>query len=574
MTEIQFIKEIVFKKCPGKIFILAFNELIGSFLVIAGVGTIIPLIATLIGDASLPGDSKITRLIQFLGLDTASAGQIITVLIFILIGQFTINAIRQYLSASIGIALNKALRKELNAKILYTSWLHFLKIDQGQYLQCMIQESALAQGAVNDLGSVIANIVLLGILTLAIAYVSLKFLAIILVIAPIILYLSNLIVRLSRPLAEKRIISQNYFNNFMIDNANLFKTIKAEGTEDTRINQSNAIIDSHKSIEIKQLLYNVFLAHFYNIIMIIGIAILSYIYTHYELSDGSTFLFNLLLMQRCGAYLKELQVKRKNMLQKIPSYQTCISLLEEIPEIETKPSRESFSAIPLQNITFENISFEYNKNAPVITNLNMNLPQTGLVAFIGESGSGKTTILDILSGLLSPSSGVIRIGNTTYPSLSDTTWNRLITYVSQNSYLFQGSVKDNLLFGTLNKTTQDIENALKKTSCHGFINKLPDGMDTIVKSGGSNFSGGERQRLGLARGLLRDSRIIILDEPSSSLDKKNETAIAKTLENLKKDYLIIVVTHSLDFVKNFDTIHLVKGGSIEWSGQYADIPHK
>lgn len=575
MTEFEFIKEIVFRKYPFRISILALSELLGATLVVAGVGTILPLIATLVtnDNTTLSFDGRIGELVSFLGLSTASPGRIITLLVIILAGQFVIDAFRQYMSAIIGISLNTELKKEINSKITNASWQYYLTINQGKYLQCMIQESSLARGAVNDLGSVIANVILLCVLGVTIAYFSLTFFIIILIASPVIILMSHLVMKGTKTLAEERIRSQSYLNNFMIDNTNIFKIIKAEGTEKPRIEQAEKTIDLHRHIEIKQLLYNIFVTHFYNILMLIGIAGLSYVYLNFNIANGSTFLFNLLLMQRCGAYLKELQTKRKGMLQKIPSYDSCKKLIASIPAQNTDTTATKQSSIELKNdLTLHDIDFSYNSTIPLIRNLSLALPSRGLIGFVGESGGGKTTIADILIGLLPPNSGSIHIDNTLQNLLSNPSWQNMITYVPQNAYLFQGTLKENLLFG-INRTVTDDEifDALDKAHCHEFITTLPQGLDTPLKSGDKSFSGGERQRLCIARALLRTNPLIILDEPSSSLDKKSEYYIQNTLEKLKNDHLIIVITHSLNFVENFDTIHVVEGGTISWSGTYTEL---
>jgi len=193
------------------------------------------------------------------------------------------------------------------------------------------------------------------------------------------------------------------------------------------------------------------------------------------------------------------------------------------------------------------------------------------VGFVGKSGGGKTTTIDMFMGLIQPEEGKVKIDGIDLNDIDKYAWKNLIAYLPQDSYLFKGTLRDNLMLGTSPASDQVIWYALKKSGCDDFIQALPDKLESQVKSGGKNFSGGERQRLSIARAILRGSRILIMDEPSSSLDKKTEKELKNTIRDLGREMLIIIVTHSLDLVEGLEKVFLINNGGCLWEGSYSDL---
>ena len=207
----------------------------------------------------------------------------------------------------------------------------------------------------------------------------------------------------------------------------------------------------------------------------------------------------------------------------------------------------------------------------VFDGLTFTAKEGALTAIVGSSGSGKSTIAKLLAGFWNIESGHITIGGADIGSMSLERNMRLVTYVSQENFLFNKSIRDNLKMAKEDATDEEIEAACKQASCHDFIQSLPDGYDTDAGNAGSKFSGGERQRLTIARALLKDSPIVVLDEATAYSDPENEAIIQQSIDNLVKNKTVIMIAHRLSTVVNADTIIVLDKGRIAAQGTHAEL---
>ena len=240
--------------------------------------------------------------------------------------------------------------------------------------------------------------------------------------------------------------------------------------------------------------------------------------------------------------------------------------LPELVRSDTAPAPQGY------DVRFENVVFGYGEGeaggAKVFDGLNFTAKEGELTAIVGSSGSGKSTIAKLLAGFWNIESGQITIGNAYIGNMSLERNMRLVTYVSQENFLFNKSIRDNLQMAKEDATDEEIEAACKKASCHDFILSLPDGYDTDAGNAGSKFSGGERQRLTIARALLKDSPIVVLDEATAYSDPENEAIIQQSIDNLVKDKTVIMIAHRLSTVVNADKIIVLDKGRIAAEGTH------
>ena len=196
-----------------------------------------------------------------------------------------------------------------------------------------------------------------------------------------------------------------------------------------------------------------------------------------------------------------------------------------------------------KDIKIDDISFYYENRDEILKNLNLNIKKGEKVAIIGESGSGKSTLLKLIMRFWNVDRGEISIGDKNVKTIPTKTLRKSQTLVSQDTFLFNDTILNNIKMGDENATYDDVVKAAKKASIHEFIMKLPKGYDTKVGELGGNLSSGEKQRLSIARAFLRDSDILILDEPTSNLDTLNEASILKSINDECKDKTIVMVSH-------------------------------
>lgn len=227
------------------------------------------------------------------------------------------------------------------------------------------------------------------------------------------------------------------------------------------------------------------------------------------------------------------------------------------------------------NIVFENVSFIYpNNNIPVIKNINLEIKAGKFIALVGMSGCGKSTLVNLIPRLYNPSSGKIKIDNIDTMDLTLSALRKNMSYVGQDTILFNDTVKNNIIYGQNSVDEPSIISALEKSYSLEFVNEMPDGINTIIGENGVLLSGGQRQRLAIARAFLKDSPVLIFDEATSSLDSVSEKYIQKALDELKIGKTTIVIAHRLSTVEKANNIIVMENGSIIESGNHDDLISK
>lgn len=222
------------------------------------------------------------------------------------------------------------------------------------------------------------------------------------------------------------------------------------------------------------------------------------------------------------------------------------------------------------DINFDNVSFSY-ENRKVIDNMLFNIPQNTTTAIVGPSGGGKTTICNLIARFFDLDKGKITLGGNDIRRYKLDSLLKNISMVFQDVYLFQDTVANNIKFGSNNASREDVIKAAKKASCHDFIINLPNGYDTVIGEGGTSLSGGEKQRISIARAMLKDAPIIILDEATANVDAENEKQLQDAIEELTRNKTIIMIAHRLKTVRNADQILVVDDGKIVQRGDHHSL---
>ena len=220
---------------------------------------------------------------------------------------------------------------------------------------------------------------------------------------------------------------------------------------------------------------------------------------------------------------------------------------------------------------FKNVTFTYKNGHKVIDNMNFKIKANSTVAFVGKSGSGKTTVFNLLCKMYNIESGTITIDGIDINDLDKDSIRGNITIISQNPYIFNMSIRDNLRLVKENLTDEEMKKACKTACLEEFIKSLPDGYDTIIGEGGINLSGGERQRLAIARALIQKTEIILFDEATSALDNETQANIKKAIDNMKNEYTILIIAHRLSTVIDCNRILFLDEGKIKAEGTHQEL---
>lgn len=254
----------------------------------------------------------------------------------------------------------------------------------------------------------------------------------------------------------------------------------------------------------------------------------------------------------------------------LPQINYKVEALEKM--MASAPLKQSQKGFQGKNydIVFDDVCFAYEKDE-VLHDINIKIKQGSTVAFIGESGSGKSTLAKLLVHFYDPTKGTIKIGTQNIQDMSIEALNQQISYVSQDQFLFNTSLKENIRIGNLNASDEEVKEAARKAQCNEFLDKLENGIETLAGDGGKQLSGGERQRISLARAILKDAPIIILDEATAFMDPENEDKMNQAISEVIKNKTVIVIAHRLQTIIHADQICVLNNGYLEATGKHEQL---
>lgn len=247
-----------------------------------------------------------------------------------------------------------------------------------------------------------------------------------------------------------------------------------------------------------------------------------------------------------------------------------VELLNIIPTIKDCENPKTLKKIN-KEIEFKNICFEYVQDCPVLKNVNLKVKSGSNIAIVGNSGGGKTTMVNLLPRFYEATSGAILIDGINIKDYSLESLRNNIAVVFQDNFLFSGTIRDNILYGKPDATEKEINKVLKMVYLDEFVKGLENGLDTEIGERGTLLSGGQKQRLAIARALIKDAPIVILDEATSALDNKSEAVVQKAIENLMKNRTVFVIAHRLSTIKNAEQIIVMNDGEIVEKGTHEEL---
>lgn len=255
-------------------------------------------------------------------------------------------------------------------------------------------------------------------------------------------------------------------------------------------------------------------------------------------------------------------------LAKIGTIANSINLI-----LEGKEQKHSDREVTIQqyNIDLQNVKFGYEEEKEILHGISLNIKEGTTVAFVGPSGSGKSTLAKLIAGYWDIMEGNINIGGHNLKEIPLKQLYSLTAFVSQDNFLFNESIRENIRMGNLSASDEEVEDIARKSGCHDFIMKMEHGYDTVVGSSGSHVSGGERQRISIARAMLKNAPIVILDEATSYIDPENEVIIKQALSKLIKDKTVIIIAHRLSTITDAEQIFLIENGELVSYGKHDEL---
>lgn len=376
-----------------------------------------------------------------------------------------------------------------------------------------------------------------------------------------------------RRLNEKQMEDNAQLTSYMIESLNGIQTVKAFNAErKVHLNTENKFVRLLRSIFHLGTVSNLQGSLVGFVELVGGIVILwvgGYAVIQGDMTMGQLITFNSLL----GYFLSPV----KNLINLQPQLQTALvasDRLGEILDLEVERAAEEHKIKEMSlagDIAFQNITFRYGTRRPVLENISLRIGKGERIALVGESGSGKTTLAKLLLKLYQAEEGEILLCGRNVKDLQLELLRDRIAYIPQETFLFSGSIMENLRLGNEDATVEEIMEAAGKAQAHEFINQLPLRYETRLEENGSNLSGGQRQRLAIARAILRKPDILIMDEATSNLDSATERAIEHTIEEHLKDTTQIIIAHRLSTIRHCDCIYVMEQGRIIEQGNHEEL---
>ena len=353
-----------------------------------------------------------------------------------------------------------------------------------------------------------------------------------------------------------------------------YKIIKIYQREDDEMKRAAVAIDDMTNKEIK--IGKIMIRATPIMEILLGFIIASFIYlSGFLIANGeigiNNFFSFLAAMMLAYQPVRSLATLNMSVYQGVTALERVFEIMDKKNQIQDKPSAPAIN-IKDSNIHFKNVSFKYEKSSEAaIKNLSFNALGGNVTALVGHSGAGKSTIMNLIPRFYQPQNGDILIDDQNIKDVSLKSLRNKIAIVSQDTVLFDESIKNNVKFAKENATDEEIINACKLAAAEDFIRNLPQGYETLIGENGVRLSGGEKQRLSIARAILKNSPIILLDEATSSLDTESEEKVQNAIFNLTKNRTTIVIAHRLSTIKKAGHIIVMKNGEIIEKGTHQEL---
>ena len=488
--------------------------------------------------------------------------------------QGFLNYFATYLNTWVGTKIDQDLKRNLYRKLLFLEPSYFDKHSSGYVLQRFGNDSSVAcSGLLDNLKLFVSRFFSSVSLICVLIYNSWQ----LSIIAILVLFFALL------PLASVRRRIKNLVLKSVAENSKIFtnyneaysgnKTIAAYNMQEHEFSRFDTVLTKIFKITIKMVQKVGWMTPMMHIIVSIGIGGVigygSYLIVNGDITSGNFVSFITALVMLYNP-IKSLGKNFQAVQVSFLAIERVAEILEVEPTIGDKPGAKELPAVK-KSIDYKNVDFEYTPGVPVLKNVSFSVKPGMRVAFVGNSGGGKSTLVNLLPRFYEVTGGKISIDGIDIRDYKLHSLRDNIAVVFQDNFLFAGTIRDNIMIGKADATDEEVRRAVKMAYLDDFINDLEKGLDTDIGERGALLSGGQRQRLAIARAFLKNSQIVVLDEATSALDNKAEAVVQKAIDNLMQDRTVFVIAHRLSTVQNADLIMVVNDGEIVESGRHEEL---
>jgi ATP-binding cassette subfamily C protein len=460
------------------------------------------------------------------------------------------------------------LRQRLYRDIAHTSWLFFVRKRASDFTHALTTEMERIGSATYLLLNCLATAIV------AVVYILLAMKLSAVMTGLVFLCGGGLVFTLRKETHEAHETGEglsdamNNLYHAIFEHLGGMKIAKSYGTEAHHIDLFGRLAEQVRNMYADAIGIQANVSFRFNVGSVILLGLILYISIEVLSIPVAGVLLLLFLFARVIPKFSAIQQSFQSFVSLLPSFSRVMELQRQCEEAAESPTRKDENIEFRNAISVEKVSFSYDGRVPVIEDLDLSIRAGQTTAIVGPSGAGKTTLADLLMGLIAPNQGHILIDETELVSERMKAWRKQIGYVPQDTFLFHDTLRANLLWVKPDAKEEEMNRALELAAAEGFVSGLPGRLDTILGDRGVLVSGGERQRIALARALLRKPSLLILDEATSSLDSENEKRIQNAIETLHGQMTILVISHRLSTIRQADIIHVVEGGRLVESGTW------
>lgn len=562
------------------LYVNLFGMVLISLLEGVGLLLLIPMIS-MSGVVNMGGgNSTLSSIFQLLqeAPKATSLSYILGIYILVVVSQNILQRNLTMRDVKIQQGFTRQLRWDIYSVILRVKWSFFIKKRKTDLINALTSELARVSYGINLVLQLLASIVFT-IVQVGIAFwLSSKITIFVLFCGLFLSIVSRIFIKRARILGSKTSeLAQNYLAG-ITDHFNGIKDIKSNTLEEARLTWFRSVTQKMAREQIEYMEMRSASQLFYKISLAVLIACFIFLSVTFFHAQSAQLLLIILIFSRLWPRFTSIQSNLEQLAASIPAFKALIELQEECNEFaELQDIEQQYKHVkPIsldKGIECRNVYFRYNPKDSVYTlqNIKLQIPSNCMTAIVGRSGAGKSTLIDILMGLMQPEKGEVLIDGTPLTNDNLLSLRKSISYVPQDPFLFHASIRENLLMIDPDASEEQMWESLEFSAAAEFVRRLPQGLDTLIGDRGVRVSGGERQRLVLARAILRKPSILVLDEATSALDTENEAKIQAALERLKGKMTIIVIAHRLSTIRNADQVIVLDKGEIVQKGAFMQL---
>ncbi len=499
-------------------------------------------------------------------------------ILFAILGMVVLKQVAGYLQKWFETRIREdfvvRLRSEAFEKILNADIRYFHNKKTGNLIDTLTAQTNNSGSGLFVLIRIFSNIIIIIIYLILLLIISWQMTLIAFIIMFIASVIVNYRIKKSFDYGKKLVELNNSFNDFIVERLSGIRVIKSAASEKKEVVKLNEIasnvatFNDHFAVNAQKIV------SIFELIILSAVLFIFYYSVQVLKMPIATLAVFMLVVVRMVPLAMTVNNLRNEIALHLGSFENVNRIIRESEEYTTiKSGVTPFKGL-MNSIEFKEVSFAYSPGNQVLNNVSISIKRGETVAIVGASGAGKSTLADLILRLHDATSGSITIDGIDIKGYDVFTLRRGIGFVSQDVFLFNGNVSENIGYGYDGAKQSDIMNAARIAHAHDFIERLPEGYNTILGDRGVKLSGGQRQRLALARAVLQNPSILILDEATSALDSESEQMIQESLDKIREEHTIIAIAHRLSTIENADKIVVLENGSVVEEGKHENLIKK